>query len=745
METGPFGAPPGDEAGRGPQGVGGAAGRLGADLLLRRLFGENRSGFYVSIHAGQPDRSAALPHRLTGWNGINICASPEWAAAFAAERPNDINLTFAAEAFSPGQNEPEPTLDRADGLRRPAPSTYPVDLLLRSNLPPGQRIDLFNLDAAETSLSLLRSNDWTSFRSAVLTVDDPELARNGVSAIRTFIELQGYALVGRLFDTSIYALPEFLDEAGASLRHDTWRLRFDGHPGNRKAERHDLASSQAESLRRQLASTEAANSALRSSVAWRLALPLHRLELKIGQWRESRRSRSTARGLTPSRLDAIREAYDRSIVAAEPDTFVVYRILGNDLSPRHGAGQSFDNASFILDHEPDLPSCEKRWIVNRIYDTRAEAKIIDLLERRGQRYARIPFDFDEYARIDWALEDFPEPGFLTSQRFVDLDARAKQRALLHARWRKNAYVMNNNGARNAALADGRRAAKWILPWDGNCFLSADAWENIRAGVCARPYLPYFIVPMARVLENAELLGERPRPPAADEPQIIFRKDSGESFNEDFVYGRRSKVELLYRLGVPGTWDRWWNFDHWDPEPGPFSEEADQFAFVGWVARLNSGMPELEAGEGSFQLRGWARGDAIITKINYLDNKAISRRLNPVRLAYYDEEALDTLAARTADTPLADQLRRDADKALARGLYSVVDKPAPPRSGDLRDYWSIASDSKLAGSDNFDRTRLQRLFDDTTVAALAWRVHGKQHTPSTRRRSFGGGSSPARPA
>src|SRR5690606_28666853 len=87
-----------------------------------------------------------------------------------------------------------------------------------------------------------------------------------------------------------------------------------------------------------------------------------------------------------------------------------------------------------------------------------------------------------------------------------------------------------------------------------------------------------------------------------------------------------------------------------------------------------------------------------------------------------------------------------DGALERGPYSVVDKTTLPPSGDARDYWHPApywwpdparpdglpyvwrDGERVPGtrmyepeSERYDRTRLQRLFDDTTVLALAWAV------------------------
>jgi hypothetical protein len=125
-----------------------------------------------------------------------------------------------------------------------------------------------------------------------------------------------------------------------------------------------------------------------------------------------------------------------------------------------------------------------------------------------------------------------------------------------------------------------------------------------------------------------------------------------------------------------------------------------------------------------------------------------RRFDPDALTAYDEAALSALAA-GGPARWREALRREAALALGRGPYSVVDKATLPPSGDPHDYWHPApywwpdptrpdgrpyvrrdgervpgTELYEPGSEKFDRTRLQRLFDDTTVLALAWRVEGE---------------------
>jgi hypothetical protein len=360
----------------------------------------------------------------------------------------------------------------------------------------------------------------------------------------------------------------------------------------------------------------------------------------------------------------------------EPDSFFLCRIIGNDLPPRHASGQSRANIEFILRHEPELPGCEKFWLVNRIAYAAERNAVIDLLEEHGQSYRYIPFWMDEYARIEDDLACLPRPDFELSPAYETLAPVVWLAAEMAVRRPKNLYAMNNNGARNLALAIGRSRAGWVLPWDGNCFLTAGAWASLRSAILGSPDVPYFIVPMARVSDNAELLREGYAPPALEEPQIVFRADTREVFDERYPYGRHPKVELLWRLGVPGRWDEpYRNPGDFDPPRPGLCAQAGQFATAGWVGRLSSGRTEFEVGEGSLIQRGRARARAIIRFLDRLDATAIAQRLDPHALTFFDEQKLAALAAArdgSAKLPryasLAKLLRASADTALRRGPY-----------------------------------------------------------------------------
>jgi hypothetical protein len=253
--------------------------------------------------------------------------------------------------------------------------------------------------------------------------------------------------------------------------------------------------------------------------------------------------------------------------------------------------------------------------------------------------------------------------------------------------------------------------------------------------------------MARVVDNADLLRPDFAPEADDEPQLAFRADALAEFDEDVPYGRRPKVELLLRLGVAGPWDRW-KVDPWDKPFGALSPEAFRTVTAGWVARLGSGVVDGRDGSRTtIQERGVARNHGIVRLLDGLDERLMRREYDPARPLTVDLEAL---GAQTGPewSALRQALAAAADEARGRGPYSVLQKDGCAPSGDRHDYFSVAPyywpnpktkdglpyvrrDGERVpgtalhepGSERYDRSRLQRVFDDTLVLALDWATAG----------------------
>lgn len=232
--------------------------------------------------------------------------------------------------------------------------------------------------------------------------------------------------------------------------------------------------------------------------------------------------------------------------------YIFYRILGNDLPPRHRKGQTIANLKIILDREHPFVDLEKRWIVNRIVDPQDEKEIIRLLEKYAQKYQVIPFDREKFKKI---------PRECFKERLDEM--------------------IGLNKARNLALREGKQLGQWVLVFDGSCFFTAQAWQEVVQACLKSENIKYMVVPMMRIVEG--------RKGISDEPQLIFRHDSGEEFDEAFGYGQGDKADLLCRLGVPGEWDQW-DVDGKlkDLSMKRGHKEFGSFAIAGRVWRLPSG-------------------------------------------------------------------------------------------------------------------------------------------------------------
>ncbi|KAI8393940.1 uncharacterized protein BYT42DRAFT_487117 [Radiomyces spectabilis] len=355
------------------------------------------------------------------------------------------------------------------------------------------------------------------------------------------------------------------------------------------------------------------------------------------------------------------------------DQLLLYRIIGNDLPPRHKVGQTLSNLHFILQHEPPFPDTRKIYVLNRIADPASEMAIIRLLNRFDKEYIRIPFVEEDYQKLDFRLEDFPEPDFLHSDDYRRYSKVSKLRALDYTYHDKNLYVMNNNGGRNRAIHHGRSMpnARWIMPFDGNCFLSENGFAEIKSQLDRYgDTTKYFVVPMTRLLNNSVLLNnldERPKTP--EEPQIIFRFDATEEYNLDMRYGRRSKLELLWRLGALENRRLRKPIVPWEPMERPYSKDKGNFRTIGWVYRLFSGNPQQEENKKeASSIRAFNRLLAIQSSLDSLDETLARRTFRHDALFRFNERAMAQIRyafwnKEAAVVGIMDELARQADDVV----------------------------------------------------------------------------------
>jgi FkbM family methyltransferase len=196
----------------------------GEDMLLRRLFEQQRTGFYVDVGAHDPYRfSNTCYFYRRGWRGINIDPNPDAIGGFDRERVGDINICEGI-SDTPGKlsfyffNEPAlNTFDAALAAERTKLPGYRLlrtqeiavrrlDDLLGEYLPQDQKIDFLSIDVEGMDLAVLRSNDWTRFRPHLLLVEARQRAVSDLEQdpINVFAAANGFRLIAKTLNTLIY-------------------------------------------------------------------------------------------------------------------------------------------------------------------------------------------------------------------------------------------------------------------------------------------------------------------------------------------------------------------------------------------------------------------------------------------------------------------------------------------------------------------------------------------------------------
>ncbi|WP_377295840.1 FkbM family methyltransferase [Rhizobium sp. SGZ-381] len=194
----------------------------GEDILLERLVGEKKNGFFVDIgahHARRFSNTYALYRK--GWRGVNIDATPGSMVSFNAFRPDDTNLELAISdkkdplSFNMFKEGALNTFDRelaqsyvasgweARGTVDIIPETL-ADVLDR-HVGTGQEIDVMSIDVEGEELHVLRSNDWNKYKPGIVIVEalDTPLSNLNENPVIAFLHEKGFVPTARLFNSII--------------------------------------------------------------------------------------------------------------------------------------------------------------------------------------------------------------------------------------------------------------------------------------------------------------------------------------------------------------------------------------------------------------------------------------------------------------------------------------------------------------------------------------------------------------
>lgn len=201
----------------------------GEDMVLRSFLENkprNYKGFYIDVGAHHPVRFSNTYHFYrNGWHGINIDATPGSMNLFRWLRRRDTNLELAIGAEKGSLtfycfDEPAlNTLSKMVAEERSSGGRYkirkevtvpvlPLEAVLETHLPPGQKIDFFSVDVEGLDELVLRSNDWKKFRPTFILAEDAsfQIHSTGIShqGVYGFLLDNGYQLVAKTQRTLIF-------------------------------------------------------------------------------------------------------------------------------------------------------------------------------------------------------------------------------------------------------------------------------------------------------------------------------------------------------------------------------------------------------------------------------------------------------------------------------------------------------------------------------------------------------------
>lgn len=159
----------------------------GEDLIIDKLLGHKKKGFYVDVGAYDPYRfSNTKRFYQRGWRGINF--EPNFTAyqKFLRARPRDINLNLGI-LEKPGkwtfyQFFPETlsTFSKKEALKYEEKGfkiigrlKVEVDTLnnILSKFCRNKPIDFFSIDAEGFDLAVLKSNNWKKYKPSVICIE----------------------------------------------------------------------------------------------------------------------------------------------------------------------------------------------------------------------------------------------------------------------------------------------------------------------------------------------------------------------------------------------------------------------------------------------------------------------------------------------------------------------------------------------------------------------------------------------
>ena len=192
------------------------------DIIVDKLTGNKKTGFYVDIGANNPfGFNNTKRFYDKGWSGINIEPNTRGFNLFLKERKRDINLNIGISKKEGSLNfyqmEPDllSTFSKEDAIhnqkngyaliKEKKVKTTPLEKVL-DKYAPKKEIDFFSVDTEGYDLEVLKSNNWKKYKPKIIIVENVEHAGKEKPEIEQFLEKLNYKKVHQNNTNSIYQL-----------------------------------------------------------------------------------------------------------------------------------------------------------------------------------------------------------------------------------------------------------------------------------------------------------------------------------------------------------------------------------------------------------------------------------------------------------------------------------------------------------------------------------------------------------
>lgn len=195
----------------------------GEDMVLRKIFENRNSGFYVDVGAHHPQRfsNTCFFYEL-GWKGINIDPLPGGMAAFNKLRPRDINLEIgicdseeeliyyefkepALNTFSKELGE-QRKLRNCEIIREERRKVSTLYKVLDEHMKHGQTVDFLSIDVEGLEMKVLTSNVWDRYRPDIILIEclDFDLSRPETHPVYIYLTNIGYRIIAMTMNTLFF-------------------------------------------------------------------------------------------------------------------------------------------------------------------------------------------------------------------------------------------------------------------------------------------------------------------------------------------------------------------------------------------------------------------------------------------------------------------------------------------------------------------------------------------------------------